>query len=58
MTRLTFFAAIISLTAAPALAHPGHLAEAGGHNHWLTVGAAVLALLIVLGAFVRHRARR
>lgn len=30
--------------AAPALAHPGHIAEAAGHNHWLAgvlIGGAI-----------------
>ena len=34
---LTFFAA-------PARAHPGHIAEAAGHNHWLAgvlIGGAI-----------------
>ncbi|WP_339694935.1 DUF6732 family protein [Celeribacter baekdonensis] len=39
---LTFFAA-------PALAHPGHIAEAAGHNHWLAgvlIGGAIATAIL------------
>lgn len=41
-----FFAAAISgiLVAAPVAAHPGHLIEAAGHDHWLAgiaIGTAI-----------------
>ena len=42
MTRgLTFF---FALSAAPALAHPGHIGEIAGHDHWLA-GAAIGAAI-------------
>lgn len=55
MTRLA-----IALTAAGfatgALAHPGHLAPAGGHDHWdLLGGIAVLALAVGVAAWARRR---
>lgn len=36
------------LFATPALAHPGHIADAAGHNHWLAgaaIGAAIAAAI-------------
>jgi len=45
MTRI-FFAttAILTLSATQAMAHPGHLGELAGHDHWvagIAIGAAV-----------------
>ena len=37
----------LSLFAAPAAAHPGHLAELAGHNHW--VAGAAIGAAIALG---------
>jgi uncharacterized membrane protein YfcA len=34
------------LIATPALADPGHFAEAHGHSHWLAAGALALAAMI------------
>ncbi|SET58551.1 DUF6732 family protein [Oceanicella actignis] len=42
MTRHAI-AAVLGLAAAPALAHPGHLAEVSGHSHWLAAGAMLAA---------------
>lgn len=41
-----------TLAAAPASAHPGHLAEIAGHSHWISLGAglAAAALIALLGA--------
>ena len=33
---------------APALADPGHLAAAGGHDHWIAAGVMGLAALVAL----------
>lgn len=51
--------ATASLVTGAALAHPGHVAESGGHSHWLTYGAAAVAVVIIAGALVvlRRRAR-
>ncbi len=43
--------------ATPALAHPGHYAEAGGHSHWLAAGALALAFVIAAAALWCRRAR-
>ena len=51
-------AAIAAAIPASALAHPGHWAEAGGHDHWIALGALGLAGLLTLGALVRARRRR
>ena len=37
-------------------AHPGHLAPAGGHDHWeLLGGIGVLALAVGVAALARRR---
>lgn len=45
-----------SLLPGAALAHPGHLAEAAGHGHWL--GAAALGAAVAIGLWARARARK
>lgn len=50
-------ATLAALAATPALAHPGHYAEAGGHSHWLAAGALALAFVIAGAALWRRRAR-
>lgn len=50
--------AILILTAAPAFAHPGHIAEASGHSH-TGLGIAALAVIAVIGGvFALRRARK
>ena len=47
-----------TLLAGPAFAHPGHLADVAGHNHWVAgaaIGAAVLAG--ILGALKGRKER-
>jgi len=44
---------IVGIT--PAFAHPGHLAEAAGHGHWL--GAAALGAAIAIGLVAGLKAR-
>lgn len=39
-------------------ADPGHVAEAGGHDHWLAVGAFGAAIAIVVLAALRGRNRK
>ncbi len=56
MTRL---AILLSAAGLPtlALAHPGHLASVGGHDHWdLLGGLAVLALAVGVAAWAGRRA--
>ena len=43
--RLTL---LLLLAAAPAAAHPGHLAEVAGHGHWIGAAAIGLAAAIAL----------
>jgi len=38
---------LIAFSAAPALAHPGHLDTLAGHDHW--VAGAAIGLAIALG---------
>ncbi|WP_099826668.1 DUF6732 family protein [Oceaniglobus indicus] len=38
-----------------AMAHPGHLADAAGHDHWIAAAALGLAILLGVGALVRDR---
>jgi hypothetical protein len=40
-------------SAGPALAHPGHLQDGGGHTHWLALAAVSFAGLIALAGVVR-----
>ena len=50
-------AAGLMLSAADAaLAHPGHLVEAAGHNHWLA--GAALGAAVVIGALATIRGLR
>lgn len=44
MTRILTF--LFTLIAMPALAHPGHIGEIAGHNHWLA-GAAIGAAIAI-----------
>jgi hydrogenase/urease accessory protein HupE len=48
----------VLLLAAPAFAHPGHVAEAAGHSHFLALGAFAAALGIVAYAVARSIRRR
>ncbi|MBV0910772.1 hypothetical protein KTJ87_00130 [Rhodobacteraceae bacterium ASV31] len=40
-----------------ATAHPGHLVEAAGHNHWLAGAAIAAAAAIALAAAIRRGSR-
>ncbi|MBT9384729.1 hypothetical protein KM176_12745 [Pseudooceanicola sp. CBS1P-1] len=40
---------LLALLPLPAAAHPGHLAEAAGHAHWL--GAAALGAALAIAAW-------
>ncbi len=56
MTR--FFALPLIALSAPALAHPGHIAEQAGHNHYVALGATILAAAIVVVGVARAAIRR
>ena len=43
------------LTAGPAAAHPGHLAEVAGHGHW--VAGAAIGLAVLLGLWGKLKGR-
>lgn len=47
---------ILLLAAGAAQAHPGHLAEAAGHGHWL--GAAAIGAAIAIGLWAAAKGRR
>ncbi len=49
-------ATLVILSATPALADPGHFAEAHGHSHWLAAGA--LALATVIGGVALWKIRK
>ncbi|RMD89788.1 MAG: hypothetical protein D6811_11755 [Alphaproteobacteria bacterium] len=55
MFRLTALPIILSPVAAAA--HPGHIATAGGHDHWVAGAAIALGLGIALWNFLRDRRR-
>ncbi len=52
------FTPIALLAAGPAFGHIGHVTELSGHNHWLAIGAASAAVLILFACWVRARANR
>ena len=54
MTRIATTLALIAAAGA-AHAHPGHLAEAGGHDHWALIGGIAL---IAIAAPIAIRAFR
>ena len=39
---------LITLAASPAFAHIGHLADVGGHDHWIALGGIAIAGAIAL----------
>jgi hypothetical protein len=60
---VTRFPAVpFALVAAPAFAHPGHLAEQAGHNHYVALAATILAAAVasagIARAVIRWRRRR
>ncbi|MGB7431483.1 MAG: DUF6732 family protein [Ahrensia sp.] len=57
--RPLFTVAIASLSATPAFAHPGHMSALAGHDHFVAVAAAGLAVAIVVGGLlVRAQAKK
>jgi membrane protein YdbS with pleckstrin-like domain len=57
-----FLAVPFVLAAAPALAHPGHIAGQAGHSHYVALAAVVLAVIVagvrITDAVIRWRRRR
>lgn len=53
MTRS--LALIFTLFAAPALAHPGHIGEMAGHNHWLAGAAIGAAIAIAIWGAIKGK---
>ncbi len=51
-----FLTLIATLAASAASAHPGHLIEAAGHNHW--VAGAALGLAGALGIWQAIKGRK
>ncbi|WP_281981614.1 DUF6732 family protein [Thalassorhabdomicrobium marinisediminis] len=51
-----FLTPLMLLTAGPALAHPGHLGELGGHDHWIALGGIAIAGAIALWG-IRKKAK-
>ncbi|AKS44758.1 LPXTG-motif cell wall anchor domain-containing protein [Octadecabacter temperatus] len=41
-------AILITLAGSPAFAHIGHLADVGGHGHWIALGGIAIAAGIAL----------
>jgi hypothetical protein len=56
MKRLVALPALV--LAAPALAHPGHVAGSGGHSHWLALAALAAAVAIAAVGIARIALRR
>lgn len=54
MKHAVLIAALVA--AGTAQAHPGHLAEAAGHSHWL--GAAAIGAAIALGLWAALKGRK
>ncbi|QHQ35737.1 DUF6732 family protein [Algicella marina] len=48
---------LTALVPGAAMAHPGHLAEAAGHSHWIALGAIALAGGIALWAGLKGRGK-
>jgi hypothetical protein len=51
--RLTL---VLLLLPGAALAHPGHLAEVAGHNHW--IAAAAIGAAVVIGLYGALKGRK
>jgi len=51
-------ASALGLAAAPAFAHPGHIAASQGHSHIVAAIAFGVALAIAAGWAIRRLARR
>ena len=48
----------VLVLAAPVFAHPGHIAGAAGHSHWLALAALAAAVAIAAVGIARVALRR
>lgn len=48
----------LAASSSAAMAHPGHLGESAGHDHWLAAAALIAALAIGGAAIWRGRRKR
>lgn len=55
MTRHARLATLIAALPVPAVAHPGHIAEAAGHDHWLAGATIAAAAAVALWAAIKSR---
>ncbi|SFK13457.1 DUF6732 family protein [Celeribacter neptunius] len=53
MTRI--LTALFTMIAMPALAHPGHIGEIAGHNHWLAGAAIGAAIAIAIWGAIKGK---
>ncbi|MCA8884826.1 MAG: hypothetical protein KDA50_13920 [Rhodobacteraceae bacterium] len=54
--RLLLITFVLSSVPGLALAHPGHLTDLAGHDHW--VAGAAIGVAVVLGAWTALKGRR
>jgi mannose/fructose/N-acetylgalactosamine-specific phosphotransferase system component IIC len=58
--RLTvIFATLLGFVSGvmPALAHTGHVAEAAGHNHWIGLAAAGVAIAVAVWGMTKAKSK-
>ena len=53
MFRFAFLTAV--LAAGPAFAHPGHLADVAGHDHWVAGAARGAAIAIAVWGAIKGK---
>lgn len=54
---MRYLPTLLILTASPAFAHPGHLADLAGHGHWIGAAAAGAAIAIAIWAGLKGKAK-
>ena len=52
---MRYLTTLLILTASPALAHPGHIADLAGHGHWIGAAAAGAAIAIAIWAGLKGK---
>ena len=55
MMKFTLAPVTLTLSAHAAVAHPGHLVEAAGHNHWIGLAALGAAVAVAGWAILKGR---
>lgn len=56
MRSIAFYSSVITVSfSLPAIAHPGHMIEVAGHNHWLAGVAIGAAIGIALWGFAKGK---